>query len=51
VRTGDRTLILNDYHDGLGSLSPVLAARTSARRGGEVIELEAYSSLSSSPNR
>jgi predicted dehydrogenase len=47
VRTGDRGLILNDYHDGLFSLAPVLAARASARQGGAVSELASYLSQSS----
>ena len=37
VRTGNRTLLLNDYADGLHSLAPVLAGWESAQRGGELI--------------
>jgi predicted dehydrogenase len=43
VRTGDRSGILNDYHDGLKSLAPVLAGWESARRGGEMIDVAAFS--------
>jgi predicted dehydrogenase len=39
VRSGDGSAILNDYHDGLYSLAPVLAGWESARRGGECIEV------------
>lgn len=42
VRTGDRGLLLNDYHDGLYSLAPVLAGWESARRGGELIDVERF---------
>lgn len=41
IRTGDPTLILNDYHDGLFSLAPVLAARASAQGEGQLITIEA----------
>ena len=39
VHTGDDSQLLNDYHDGLYSLAPILAGWESARRGGEVIEI------------
>ena len=39
VLSGDRSLILNDYADGLRSLAPVLAGWESARRGGELIDV------------
>ena len=42
VRTGDRGLLVNDYHDGLYSLAPVLAGWESARRGGELIDVESF---------
>jgi hypothetical protein len=42
VRTGDRGLLLNDYHDGLYSLAPVLAGWESARRGGEALDVESF---------
>lgn len=42
VRTGNRALILNDYADGLSSLGPVLAGWESARRGGELIDVQEF---------
>lgn len=42
VRTGSDSDMLNDYHDGLYSLAPVLAGWESARRGGEPINVESY---------
>lgn len=42
VRCGDRSSILNDYHDGLFSLAPVLAGWESARQGGELIDLATF---------
>ena len=42
VRRGDGSAILNDYHDGLYSLSPVLAGWESARRGGECLDVAAF---------
>jgi predicted dehydrogenase len=42
VRTGDSTLILNDYSDGLYSLGPVLAGWESARRAGELIDVAEF---------
>ena len=39
VRTGDASHLLNDYHDGLYTLAPVLAGWESARRGGELIDV------------
>lgn len=42
VRSGDREGILNDYHDGLYSLAPILAGWDSARQGGRCIEVNAY---------
>jgi hypothetical protein len=43
VKSGDASLILNDYHDGLSSLAPVLAGWESARRGGETIDVASFS--------
>lgn len=42
VRTGDDANMLNDYHDGLYSLAPVLAGWESSRRGGAPIDVPAY---------
>jgi len=42
VRSGDGSGILNDYHDGLFSLAPVLAGWESARRQGELIDVTAF---------
>ena len=42
VRTGNTSALLNDYHDGLFSLAPVLAGWESARRNGECIDLQAF---------
>jgi predicted dehydrogenase len=42
VRTGDTSALLNDYHDGLRSLAPVLAGWESHRREGECIDVEAF---------
>lgn len=42
VRSGSPDGILNDYHDGLYSLAPVLAGWESAQRGGEVLDVPAF---------
>ncbi len=42
VRRRDPGLLVNDYHDGLYSLAPVLAGWESARRGGETLDLAAF---------
>jgi|GEM_PF-343834 len=43
IRSGDDSQLLNDYHDGLKTLAPLLAAYDSASQGGgEVIDVEAY---------
>ena len=42
VRTGDDSGLLNDYHDGLYSLAPVLAGWESHRRGGEPIDVAEF---------
>ncbi len=44
VRNNDGSAILNDYHDGLFSLGPVLAGRESARRHGECMDVAAFMS-------
>lgn len=45
VRTGDRSRIRNDFSDGLLSLAPILAARESARQGGQVINLRDFTGV------
>ncbi len=42
VRTGHRGGILNDYHDGLFSLAPILAGWDSARQGGRCMDVRDY---------
>jgi len=42
VRTNNTSVLLNDYHDGLFSLAPVLAGWESARRNGECIDMQAF---------
>jgi len=42
VRSGDGGAILNDYHDGLFSLAPILAGWESARRNGECVDVAAF---------
>lgn len=42
VRTGDGGGILNDYHDGMFSLAPILAGWESSRRGGVPIDVGAF---------
>jgi predicted dehydrogenase len=42
VRFGDDSQILNDYHDGLFSLAPVLAGWESSRRNGERINMHTF---------
>ncbi|MEM7124825.1 MAG: Gfo/Idh/MocA family oxidoreductase [Chloroflexota bacterium] len=42
VRTGDDRAVLNDYHDGLYSLAPILAGWASAQNGGIPIQLGAF---------
>ena len=44
VRTGDGSALLNDYHDGLYTLAPLLAGWESARRGGEPIDVAEFMS-------
>lgn len=42
IRTGDGSNILNDYHDGLYTLAPLLAGWKSARRNGEPVDVPAF---------
>ncbi len=42
VRRGDPSLLASDYHDGIRSLAPILAAWESARSGGAVVDVAAY---------
>jgi len=42
IRSGDDSGLLNDYHDGLKTLAPLLAAYDSARQGGVVIDIADY---------
>lgn len=39
VRTGDGGRLLNDYHDGLATLAPVLAGLESVKQGGAPIDV------------
>ena len=42
VRAGDDRALLNDYHDGLLTLAPILACWESSRRNGECIDVKAF---------
>ena len=42
IRTGDGSGILNDYHDGLYTLAPLLAGWESARRDGEPVDVPTF---------
>ena len=42
IRTGDGSDILNDYHDGLYTLAPLLAGWESARRDGEPVDVPTF---------
>ncbi|NKB65878.1 MAG: hypothetical protein GKR89_02340 [Candidatus Latescibacteria bacterium] len=42
VQSGDDSALLNDYHDGLYSLAPVLAGWESARQGGVCIDIDSF---------
>ena len=42
VQSGDPSLLLNDYHDGLFSLAPILAGWESSRRGGECMDMVSF---------
>jgi predicted dehydrogenase len=45
IRTGDRSLLRCDYHDGLYTLAPILAAWESAKRDGERIDVGEFGGL------
>ena len=42
ISSGDDSNMLNDYHDGLKSLAPVLAAWESTRHNGKPIDVKAF---------
>ena len=42
IRTGDGSGILNDYHDGLCTLAPLLAGWESARRDGKPVDVPTF---------
>ena len=42
VQSGDASLLLNDYSDGLFSLAPILAGWESSRRGGECMDMASF---------
>lgn len=42
VKTGDGSAILNDYHDGLFSLGPILAGWESSRREGALVDVSEF---------
>ena len=42
VQSGDASLLLNDYYDGLFSLAPILAGWESSRRDGECIDIASF---------
>ncbi len=42
VQNAEPSLLLNDYHDGLFSLAPVLAGWESSHRHGECIDVQAF---------
>lgn len=42
VQSGNPSLLLNDYHDGLFSLAPILAGWESSRRGGECMDMASF---------
>ncbi len=42
VQSGDSSMLLSDYHDGLFSLAPVLAGWESSRRNGECIDIASF---------
>jgi len=42
VKTGDGSGILNDYHDGLFSLGPILAGWESSRQNGALMDIAAF---------
>ena len=42
VRSGDPGILQSDYHDGLRSLAPILAGWDSARREGDLVDVERF---------
>ncbi|AWT59221.1 MAG: scyllo-inositol 2-dehydrogenase (NAD(+)) [Candidatus Moanabacter tarae] len=42
IQTGDTSYLLNDFHDGLKTLAPLLAGWESARNGGSVVDVPSY---------
>ena len=42
VQSGDTSLLLSDYYDGLFSLAPILAGWESSRRNGECIDIASF---------
>ena len=42
VQSGDASLLLSDYYDGLFSLAPILAGWESSRRGGECMDIASF---------
>ncbi len=42
VQSGNASLLLSDYHDGLFSLAPILAGWESSRRGGECMDMASF---------
>ena len=46
VQSGDRSLLLSDYYDGLFSLAPILAGWESSRRGGECMDMASFMDVS-----
>ena len=42
IRTGDGSALLNDFHDGLNTLAPLLAGWESAQQGGVPIDVATY---------
>ena len=42
VQSGDASLLLSDYYDGLFSLAPILAGWESSRRGGECMDMASF---------
>ena len=45
VRSNDGSQILNDYHDGLFSLAPILAGWESSLCNGKCIEISSFMTL------
>jgi len=45
VRSGNDNALLNDYHDGLYSLAPILAGWESARHNGKTLDVRTFADL------